>query len=212
MDTAVAENLDVVLDSLPYVDPDIATDDVDRLIAEELEKHTGETKSALPLEIELFKDHPALVEELVRVEQGKKLQAIDVARFRLEPPKQANPRVADWRAAVEASQAQLEHQHNRLINLELINKFGPNAWRLHNFQLEHAVSMLQAEGSSTKLAVVQLNKQRKVEQMKAGNSLQALEARWQSLLHGVISVDAASAALEGELESLRQIKAQLESS
>jgi pre-mRNA-splicing factor SPF27 len=55
---------------------------------------------------------------------------LDVTRYQLAAPgpdKAHDP--AAWRAAVDNAQAQLEHQHNRVQNLELMLKYGPNTWR-----------------------------------------------------------------------------------
>jgi pre-mRNA-splicing factor SPF27 len=55
---------------------------------------------------------------------------LDITRFRLDPPPQTKRGdAAAWRAALENANSQLEHQLNRIANLELLLKFGPNTWR-----------------------------------------------------------------------------------
>ncbi len=58
------------------------------------------------------------------------MPALDMTRYRLDPPSQAQRNdLAAWRAAIDNAHAQLEHQYNRIQNLELMLKFGPNTWR-----------------------------------------------------------------------------------
>jgi pre-mRNA-splicing factor SPF27 len=110
-----------------------------------------------------------LKEELKKASEGQTTSAIDTGRFRLDPPKPlTNPdeQVASWKSAVNNSRAQLEHQQSRLLNLELINQFGANAWKLHNFQLEAEVKRLQEELQRRKQEIQDLNKQRKLDQVR----------------------------------------------
>ncbi|KAI9336744.1 Pre-mRNA-splicing factor SPF27 [Obelidium mucronatum] len=127
---------------------------------------------------------------------GTPLNAIDTSRFRLEPP--SNPHSEeDWKAAVDNAHAQIEHQQNRLVNLELINKFGANAWKLHNFQLEAGIAQQKQE-------LLDLNKERKIEQTRAGGELRQLEEKWSDLVDRVLRVDIANQVLEAEIEALQQ--------
>ena len=116
-------------------------------------------------------DNPVLQAELARVSRGEKLSALDLSRLRLEPPTSSSsdtqPSPSDWECAVQNSQSQLEHQWNRIINLELMNKFGSNAWRIHNYQLDHAVAGVKKVAESNKEEILSINKQRKLEQVGA---------------------------------------------
>ncbi|KAJ3196183.1 pre-rRNA-processing protein esf1 [Irineochytrium annulatum] len=109
-----------------------------------------------------------LADELAKVATKGKVSAIDTSRFRMEPPKPSNlpeEQEKGWRDAVNNAQAQLEHQHNRLLNLELINKFGQNSWRIHNYQLEGAVNQLKLQAKQQKEELQELNKERKIDQV-----------------------------------------------
>ncbi|KAJ3055175.1 hypothetical protein HK097_011329 [Rhizophlyctis rosea] len=216
--SALDSSSDVYIDSLPYVDGEISPEYqayVDQLIVEEVKRGPAITTSALPVSVELFKNNPILQAELARVSRGEKLSALDLSRLRLEPPTASSPNTqptsADWERAIQNSQSQLEHQWNRLINLELMNKFGSNAWRLHNYQMDHAVAGVKKVADSNKEEIMSVNKQRKSEQIKAGNALSGMELRRGELLGRVLQVDLASASLEAELERLRAEKARLES-
>lgn len=54
---------------------------------------------------------------------------------------------------------------NRLYNLELLQKYGANAWRVHNFQLEHELQQYQRTLEEYKQNILEINKQRKSEQV-----------------------------------------------
>lgn len=74
-----------------------------------------------------------LQQEMDRVAKGEPIKPLDVSRYKLERPSGETERdVKAWKAARDNAQAQLEHQHTRIMNLELMNKYGTNAWRQHN--------------------------------------------------------------------------------
>jgi pre-mRNA-splicing factor SPF27 len=52
-----------------------------------------------------------------------------------------------------------------MFNLELLQKYGANAWRLHNYQLEHESQQYQKILEEYKQNILDLNKQRKTEQV-----------------------------------------------
>jgi len=52
-----------------------------------------------------------------------------------------------------------------MFNLELLQKYGANAWRLHNYQLEHELQQYQMTLDEYKQNILDLNKQRKADQV-----------------------------------------------
>lgn len=60
---------------------------------------------------------------------------LDVTRYSAPPPGEKAGSGA-WQAALDNAQAQLEHQQNRVDNLELLLHYSGNAWRLYNEGLE----------------------------------------------------------------------------
>jgi pre-mRNA-splicing factor SPF27 len=52
-----------------------------------------------------------------------------------------------------------------MFNLELLQKYGANAWRLHNYQLENELQQYQKILEEYKQNILDLNKQRKAEQV-----------------------------------------------
>jgi pre-mRNA-splicing factor SPF27 len=86
--------------------------------------------------------------------------------------------------------------------LELLAKFGANAWKLHNQQLESMSANFEHELESYKSKVVELNKLRKYEQTLAGAKLQDLELTWADRIQGVMALSMALHQLDNEIEQL----------
>ncbi|KAF9352133.1 hypothetical protein BGX26_009989 [Mortierella sp. AD094] len=114
-----------------------------------------------------------------------------------------------WLKALDNANAQLEHQNNRIMNLELVQKFGGNAWNVHNYQMEYDLSLLRKAVDDMRAEVIELNKLRKRDQLEAAESLQRLEAKWAEMVSSTLQVEVASASLEAELEQLKTYEANL---
>ncbi|KAF9294357.1 hypothetical protein BGZ88_004000 [Linnemannia elongata] len=116
---------------------------------------------------------------------------------------------AQWLKALDNANAQLEHQNQRVLNLELVQKFGGNAWNIHNYQLEYDVSLLRKAVDEKKAEIMELNKLRKRDQMDVAESLQRLEAKWAEMISSTLQVEVASASLQAELAQLKAYEIQL---
>jgi len=139
--------------------------------------------------------------ELERAAQGKPMSFIDTGRYDLNPPSSSrggDNALAAWRAAVDNAHAQLEHQKNRLINLELIQKYGSDAWRASNESLASHVAAVQSEVAATTQAIENLNRERKLQQVAAGRELKALEHQYLHLIKKNSEIEAACRAIEAE--------------
>ncbi|KAI7852127.1 Pre-mRNA-splicing factor SPF27 [Circinella umbellata] len=201
------------IDALPYVDREI--DDpatVERLIDQELRRmrrKPGSDRSQLPMEVELFQNNDILKQEWDRVKKKEPLNALDYSRYEIKAPEEDEADETEWKKAVDNSKAQLESQTDSMFNLELLAKFGPNAWRVHNYQLEGELKQLQQTTSEYRDAVLRINRERKADQTQAGGSLRTLENKWSDLISQNLQVDIASSALEQEVEELRRYRASL---
>ncbi|KAF9927639.1 hypothetical protein FBU30_003015 [Linnemannia zychae] len=220
------------LDALPYVDKQIdepgVRSMVDKLIASEMKKMSTKPRDPASLfpDMDLFSSNPIIQQELERVRKGKPMEsALDLSRYQLEPPtshtastkgteataptttptasEQLPEGRAEWLKALDNANAQLEHQNQRVLNLELVQKFGGNAWNIHNYQLEYDVSLLRKAVDDKKAEIMELNKLRKRDQMDVAESLQRLEAKWAEMISSTLQVEVASASLEAELAQLK---------
>lgn len=134
-------------------------------------------------------------QELDRVRRGKPMEQLDLTRYQLNAPTStdsaSSPSTssssidaigsqlptqpsaseelpegrAQWFEALDNANAQLEHQSQRVLNLELVQKFGNNAWNIHNYQLEYDLSRLRKQVDEKRAEVMELNKLRKRDQV-----------------------------------------------
>ena len=148
--------------SLPYVDGNDRRV-ADALILEELRgSGGGGSRSNVS---------PARGEERAGKQKQKR---IDQTRYALDAP--TTQSLADWDAANQNALAQLEHQQNRLVNLELLQKHGPDAWRHHNEVLSNVVEALRGDVDSMKREIEELNQARKADQITCRESCAAFES------------------------------------
>eukprot|EP00842_Homolaphlyctis_polyrhiza_P006370 jgi/Hompol1/6734/HPOL_003601-RA len=115
------------------------------------------------------------------------MKAIDISRLQLPLPQDDSPQHV-WDAAINNALAQLEHQNQRIVNLELIAKFGANAWLIHNYQMEAAIKSIKKQIDDVQAEIDSVNKARKTDQMRAKPALAALAQRWSELVYSVLAV------------------------
>jgi len=61
--------------------------------------------------------------QVERMGRGERMPPLDVSRYEVTAPsKELSRDVEAWRASLANAQTQLEHQHNRLANLELLDR------------------------------------------------------------------------------------------
>mgnify|MGYP002720191487 FL=1 len=110
-------------DALPYYDTDIDTIPDLRVEAEravEQEKRHFTPHDSLPPAFEFGAQWAA---ELERAERGEKLQVLDTSRYQLpHPPDDATEN--EWHAALINAEVQLRYMDGRLLNLELLRRYG----------------------------------------------------------------------------------------
>ncbi|KAI8466280.1 MAG: breast carcinoma amplified sequence 2 [Monoraphidium minutum] len=209
-----------LVDALPYIDP--LTPDIKKQVEAliEAEMRTSSKRPAdylkeLPaLPPAKFEGHPLLQAEYERVRARQPMPPLDITRFRLDPPPMAKRGdVGAWRSALDNAGAQLEHQLNRISNLELLLKFGPNAWRAQVQLSGAAAKQLEAQLTETRKQarawggggagrIDALNRERKVQQMAAGMELRRLEDEWANAVRKNLEICMACEKLEAEVAML----------
>ncbi|KAG8858729.1 hypothetical protein FRB96_004866 [Tulasnella sp. 330] len=196
----------VILDSLPYYDNDLSTDPelkalVDAEIVKELKSMPPLDPSRLPPELQLFQDKPLLAAELERAARQEALSSLDMTRYKLPGP--TDDTELAWRVALDNAKAQLEHQKTRQLNQSLLQTYGANAWRVHNYLTEATAVQYEKALERLQDQTTELNRNRKNSQILAGNQLTSLEMRWTELISTVLQLELANVALEGELDDLQ---------
>lgn len=168
----------------------------------------GPTHPSLPPLPDLFQSRPLLAQALSRVAGGNVAgltapsDGIDLSKYNVAST--ANLDTASAEAALKQSQALLEHQAIRSSNVELLQKYGANTWRISNFLLEQDVSRIERELETINNLSEDLNRRRKNGQTAAGQQLNSLESRWTSLISGNIQLAVACLQAENELEMLKE--------
>ncbi|KAI0034940.1 breast carcinoma amplified sequence 2 [Vararia minispora EC-137] len=216
-DVDASQSIPTFFDALPYYDDDlerfpILRERVQHEIAVEVQKlqqvHGDRLHPHVPPDLDLFKEHALLADEMKRVEEGHKLDAIDRIRYTLPVPGEGASE-GEWKAALDNARTQLEHQRIRHNNLALLSQYGANAWKVHNYMLEadakKAAQMLEAMKEET----TSVNRDRKNAQMRIGNELTSLEKRWQELIGGVLQIEMANVAMELEVQRLNRRETEL---
>eukprot|EP01147_Barroeca_monosierra_P003948 gene3948-6411_t len=177
--------------ALPYIDDiDEATrEKVNEMIADEMEKMDKPSMSKylkhLPLPKAINLARTSMVK--LHVEEMEKGQytppLFDAFRYDLPTPAQtARNDLTAWRASVKNGYAQLEHQKNRIDNLELMMQFGGQKWMQHLEQLKTIKETIQRRLDATSREIEDINWQRQTEQQALGQELFQLEVKWVELV------------------------------
>lgn len=115
--------------------------------------------------------------ELARIESHEPLPPLDTTRYQLPGPQ--NPSDEDeWKAALRNAHAQLEHQRlryaygtrfelqlltilERHTNLALLQSYGSNAWRIHNYLTEATAQNIEKSLEELQNLTTEVNRERK---------------------------------------------------
>ena len=159
-------------------------------------KNYLETK--LPaLNINAF-ETPLMKTELERVASRLPMDNLSMKRYELPPPPAGKMTdVAAWNECVDNSLAQLEHQRTRIANLELMQEYGCDAWKVYNEVLQKLVNQLQERLKELKKHIQEVNWSRKNKQTQVGEKLRQLESQWVGLVSKNFEIEQAIVHLEG---------------
>ncbi|KAG2483169.1 hypothetical protein HYH03_017961 [Edaphochlamys debaryana] len=200
-----------LVDALPYVDhvPPELKPHVDALIDEEKQRSTKLPSDYLrelpPVRAPQFDEHPVLKTEYERVRSKQAMAPLDTVRYRLEPPPQTKRGdVNAWKQALDNAHAQLEHQHLRILNQELLLKHGDKAWRAQVALDEAAVKSLEAALAGVKKETDALNRERKLQQHAAGAELSKLERQYMGQVRKNFDIERACDRLEAAVGALEE--------
>jgi len=130
-------------------------------------------------------------QELQRVESGKESSpAIDTDRARMDEPAEGSS-LEEWERALANAEVQYEHTQTRILNLELLEKYGVSAWKVHLQHLERMEANLRRHLSEQKEAVEAINQARRRDHASADAELSKLSAQYQSLVQRTADIRAA---------------------
>ena len=108
---------------------------------------------------------------------------------------------------------------HRQTNVSLLQTYGANAWRIHNYLLETTAKNAEKALEELKEQITDVNRERKNTQVrlpcafcvirthrllqtKLGKQITSLEHRYVELISSVLQIEMANVALEAEIERL----------
>lgn len=209
-DAGAAAPPHVLVDALPYLDNEYDEPEMQAVVHQliESEMSTMPRKDYLahlpPPPIPSQWGTPLMDKELGRLADQDRPIPLDLSRYEVNQPSGAlakDPQA--WRSAVSNAKAQLEHQHNRLVNLELLQKFGAQAWLQQNKALETMASAVEQQAERAAKAAEASNLKRKHTQEKAGPRLGNLQYEVRKAVEENMQLNLACALLRRDTKRLK---------
>ncbi|XP_015778937.1 PREDICTED: pre-mRNA-splicing factor SPF27-like [Acropora digitifera] len=164
---------EVAPDALPYFDQGYDDPGVREMVNQLVEEETRRyrpTKNYLDFlptpDYDAF-ETPILRKEFERISKRQPMDLLSMKRYELPQPT-ANQKhdITSWTEAVDNSMAQLEHQAERIENLELLSQYGSAAWKVHNETLTRILAQQQKKLMDIKKEIQEINWKRKTEQVR----------------------------------------------
>ena len=142
-----------------------------------------------------------------RITAGAPFVRVDVQRIAdlAPPPAGDDATPAAWEAACDRARVAVEAQEVRVINLELAQRFGSDAWKAHVAQLDAVQAAARARVAALSAQVEAVNAARKAAQEPAGARLKSLARRWEETAETNGQIQAAVADAEREVKRLRRV-------
>jgi pre-mRNA-splicing factor SPF27 len=145
--------------------------------------------------------------EFQRIEGGMRMETMNTKRYELPgPPAGKLSEIQAWQESVDNSFAQLEHQSIRLLNLELLEKYGCEAWKASLENLVGLNAKAQKELAELKKQIQDVNWSRKNKQMQTGEQLNRLNDRWVNLVSCNFDLESAIKQLEQQIYSVKAMQ------
>ena len=103
-----------------------------------------------------------------------------------------------WKSSVANAKSQLEHQHNRTVNLELLEQYGSSTLIAHNQATERTIEAIKARALEVENQILHVNAERKRSQELARPQLDKLSRRREEALGMSFRIAASCAQLDPE--------------
>ncbi|KAF5281298.1 hypothetical protein FQA39_LY05184 [Lamprigera yunnana] len=200
---------EVVVDALPYIDQGYDEPGVREaafaMVEEECRRYRP-TKNYLehlpPLNITAF-ETPMMHAEFERLQNRLPMETMSMKRYELPPPPSGKLNELNaWAECVDNSQAQLEHQAVRILNLQLMLQYCCPAWQRYLQVLNDTERVASKRLAELRQAIQETNWQRKSLQTKGGDQLRQLEAKWVQLVSHNYEIEQACTMTEEYISSL----------
>lgn len=198
-----------LIDSLGYVDTEYNSPESQQAVQDQIRAEMATFSppqdkylAYLPSYSPTFSGIARLQTEFKRVMANVPLDAIGLNRYQVkEPTGKYAKNLEAWESAVKQLQVVVEHQHNRVVNLELQQGYGTKLAKMRvavlngmNAQYEHAVNANKAVSD-------QINIARRQDQTRNAAKLHNYQSRYYELLTKNVAIKRACAN-----EKMRQEK------
>ncbi|CAN0471468.1 unnamed protein product [Ascophyllum nodosum] len=141
------------------------------------------------------------------------MDPIDTSRYDLQPPQGAAAEdEGAWKRALNNIRAQTEHQHNRLLNLELLQNYGASMWLGDNKAEEGTEAAIAAQEKEDPEEAEQVNVRRKMSQEDAERALRNLAKKRTEGFDKNVQIQVACETLRAEVKRLKTLAAASEAS
>ena len=202
---------EVIVDALPYIDHGYDEPGVREAALAMVEEETRRyrpTKNYLDhlpsLNLTSF-ETDLMRTEFERLSNRQAMDTLSMKRYELPtPPPGKMTDVQAWSECVDNSQAQLEHQRTRIMNLDLMLDYGGESWKIYNEVLQDMLNKTQAQLADVKKNIQEINWSRKNQQTQVGDRLKQLESNWVGLVSKNYEIEQAVLNMEHEYAILKR--------
>ncbi|KAK2625244.1 hypothetical protein QTJ16_005613 [Diplocarpon rosae] len=203
-------------ESLPYIDAEPTPSEratALSLIALEA-SHPTTTAPEHPLLPPLAPERftPLMLSELARVESRAPITGISTSRYEEQEAPSTTPgsdetspeTLQRWRAALERAYAAQTYLEGRVANLELLERYGKNAWLEGNKRLEDVLRALERELEARKGEIDGVVIERKNAQEAVKGELKGLDEGWRRGVGRVLETEVAAEAVRKNILERRR--------
>eukprot|EP00929_Paragymnodinium_shiwhaense_P047316 TRINITY_DN2399_c0_g1_i1.p2 TRINITY_DN2399_c0_g1~~TRINITY_DN2399_c0_g1_i1.p2 ORF type:complete len:241 (-),score=79.04 TRINITY_DN2399_c0_g1_i1:82-804(-) len=200
-----------LVDALPYIDTQLGQTEVAQqvkaLIDEEMRHfEPRDYLKSLPAPQLPLLNSEELQKEFARIEANTAMGGVDLSVYQVDAPQgSAASSDEEWKKAASGIYRQLEYNRLRLVNLEMLERWGNKAWIAHSFSVRKAEQILAAEAAALRATREEVNKKRKLDQVSCGNELRKLALELEQYQRDNMSVEQALVGVEDEVQRLKRI-------
>ncbi|CZS98480.1 hypothetical protein WAI453_005776 [Rhynchosporium graminicola] len=198
-------------ESLPYIDAEPSASErasaLSLILAEASAHASEETHESLPPFLpQNFT--PLLQSEFARIEAKEAITGISTARYESQDAPDTDSKspeaLAQWRAALQNAYTSQSYLSGRLSNLNLLEKYGKNAWLEGNRQLEDVLRGLERELEERKGDIDRVIIERKNKQEAVAGEIKGLEEGWKRGVGRVLETEVAAEGVRREILERRR--------
>lgn len=148
--------------------------------------------------------------ELEMLAKGESHPRIDVSRYESAsaPTGAAAEDPAEWESAVRRAQVAAEALSLRSVNLELMSKYGVDAWKAHVSDMEKLSTAGRANADAAASACGVVNEQRRATVEPHAQRLHGLQRKWAQAVDSNFQIQLACSDAEREVRRLRALVAE----